>query len=176
VGSLAVQLARTAGAGRVIATASTEEKRALALDLGADVAIDPHADGLRDRILDANGGAPVDVVLEMTGGAVTDASLSALAPFGRLAFYGAASRRLPQAVDPVALMATSRTVAGFWLGHCFTQPERLAVAMDELLDATAEGRLRPVVGGEYALSDARRAHEDLRGRRTVGKLVLDPSR
>ena len=48
--------------------------------------------------------------------------------------------------------------------------------MDELFDAVADGSLRVVPGGEYALSEARRAHEDLRARRTIGKIVLDPSR
>ena len=175
VGSIAVQLARLWGAGRVIATASTPEKRALAIELGADVAVDPAADGLRDRILDANGGEPVDVVLEMTGGRVTDESLSALAPFGRLVFYGAAAREMPRPVDPVSLMATSRAVVGFWLAHCFTRPHLLAPAMDELLALASSGELCPVVGGEYPMSEARRAHEDLRARTTVGKLVLDPA-
>src|SRR3954463_1775762 len=84
VGSLAVQLGRAMGAGRVIATASSESKRELALELGADAAIDGAADGLTERLVEANGGAPVDVVFEMAGGAVFDASLAALAPFGRL--------------------------------------------------------------------------------------------
>src|ERR1039458_6203859 len=68
VGSLAVQLGHPLGAGRGIATASSDEKRALALKLGADVAIDPAPEGLTERLLDANGGQPVDVVFEMAGG------------------------------------------------------------------------------------------------------------
>ena len=79
VGSLAVQLARPLGAGRVIATASTEQKRALALELGADAAVDGAADGLRDRLVEANLGEPLDVVIEMSGGRVFDESLAALA-------------------------------------------------------------------------------------------------
>ena len=74
VGSLAVQLGRPFGAGRVIATASSEEKRALALRLGADAAIDPAPEGLTERLLETNGGRPVDVVFEMAGGEVFDAS------------------------------------------------------------------------------------------------------
>src|SRR3712207_2703523 len=83
-GSLCVQLARAFGAGRVIATASSDDKRELALELGADAAIDGDPEGLTERVLEANGGEPVDVVLEMAGGAVFDATLAALAPFGRL--------------------------------------------------------------------------------------------
>ncbi|MFC4053229.1 zinc-binding alcohol dehydrogenase family protein [Actinomadura syzygii] len=177
VGSLAVQLAKAWGAGRVIATASSEEKRALALDLGADVAIDANEPDLRDALIDANGGKRVDIVLEMTGGAVTDQSLRALAPFGRLAFYGMASREEPAAVRPATLLTHSTTIAGMWLAHVFQLPgDVMRTALDELFGLAAAGRLRVVAGGEYALTDARRAHEDLRARRTTGKLVLDPSR
>jgi len=176
VGSLAVQLARSFGADRVIATASTPDKRALALELGADVAIDPSPDGLRERLVEANGGRGVDIVLEMTGGAVFDESLGALAPFGRLVTYGMAAREVPSPVEAGGLMARSRGVIGFWLGHCFTRPEMIATALSELMGLTAAGRLRPVVGGEYPLSEAGRAHSDLLARRTVGKLVLDPAR
>ena len=89
VGSLAVQLARRWGAGRVIATASSPVKRALAQELGADAGVDPalaedDPRALTAALREANGGRPVDVVLEMTGGAVFDGSLAALAPFGRL--------------------------------------------------------------------------------------------
>jgi NADPH2:quinone reductase len=176
VGSLAVQLARSFGAGRVIATASTEDKRKLALDLGADVAIDPDPDGLRERLREANGGRGVDIVLEMTGGRVFDESLRSLAPFGRLITYGQAARISPKPVDAGALMARSSGVIGFWLGHCFSRPGMIATALSELMGLAAAGRLRPVVGGEYPLSEAAQAHRDLLARRTVGKLVLDPAR
>ena len=173
VGTLAVQLARRWGAGTIIATASSEDKRALAVELGADAAIDGSPDGLKDRIQEAAGGK-VDVVLEMVGGPTFDASLAALAPFGRLVAYGMASREQPTPVEPGALMARSRAVVGFWLAHCIGRPEMLRGAVSELLALVAAGELRAIVGGTYPLSEARRAHEDIRGRRTTGKLVLDP--
>lgn len=176
VGTLAVQLAKQWGAGRVIATASSAAKRALATGLGADVAVDVSgtttAQEVTAILIEANGGRGVDVVLEMTGGHVTDGSLEALAPFGRLALFGMASRTAPGAVDPGRLMGTSRTVAGFWLVHALRLPGGLRTAMDELFSLVRAGRLRPVVGGSYPLEDARRAHEDLRARTTTGKLVL----
>jgi NADPH:quinone reductase len=173
VGTLAIQLARRWGAGTIIATASSEEKRALAVELGADAAIDGSPDGLKDRIQEAAGGK-VDIVLEMVGGATFDASLAALAPFGRLVAYGQAGREQPTPVEPGALMARSRAVIGFWLVHCLSRPEMLRGAVSELLDLVAAGELRAIVGGTYPLSEARRAHEDIRARRTTGKLVLDP--
>ena len=97
VGSLAVQLAKPFGAGRVIATASTEEKRALAVQLGADAAVDPAAEDLKGALIEANEGRPVDVVLEMSGGRVFDQCAEALAPFGRIVAYGIASRRAEHA-------------------------------------------------------------------------------
>jgi len=176
VGTLAIQLARRFGAGRVIAAASTEEKRALTRELGADVAIDSRTDDLKSAIEDANGGK-VDVVLEMVGGGVTDASIAALAPFGRCVVYGMASRQAPSLVDPRQLMGRYRGVIGFWLAHAMSDPARhLAAPFSELLDLTVTGALRPVVGGSYGLSEAAEAHRDLRARGTVGKLTLDPRR
>jgi NADPH2:quinone reductase len=174
VGTLAVQLAKAWGAGRVVATASSEAKRDLALELGADVALDPASPQLADELRRASGGRGVDVVLEMTGGPVFDASLDALAPFGRLVTYGMASRTPPAPVEAGRLMATSRAVVGFWLTHALRLPGGLEPAMTDLFAAVAAGRLRAVDGGRYSLADARRAHEDLRARRTTGKLVLDP--
>ena len=176
VGSLAVQLARTFGAGRVVAVASTAEKRALATELGADATVDSGEDDLTGAIREACGGRS-DVVLEMTGGPTTEACLATLAPFGRLVVYGMASRQPTAPVDVGRLMARSQGVIGFWLAHAMRDPARLLAApMAELLDLVAEGSLRAVVGDTYPLSEARRAHEDLRARRTVGKLLLDPSR
>ena len=101
VGSLAVQLGAPLGAGRVIATASSQAKRALALELGADAAVDVTREDLTEALKEANHGEPVDVVFEMAGGRVFDASLEALAPFGRLVTYGIASRE-PNEVDLAA--------------------------------------------------------------------------
>jgi len=181
VGSLAVQLAKRWGAGRVIATASSPEKRELAERLGADATVDPAlADGdpapFTAALREANGGKPVDIVLEMTGGTVFDGSLSALAPFGRLVAYGQAGRTQPSPIQAGALMAKSRAVIGFWLAHCMSRPQMMDAAVEDLLRMVAAGELQPVVGGRYPMSHVREAHQDLLARRTTGKLVLDPSR
>jgi NADPH:quinone reductase len=177
VGTIAVQLARAWGAGRVIAVASSDEKRELALSLGADAAVDPAAGDLAGALRAANDGGRVDVVLEMTGGPVFDASLRALAPFGRLVTFGMASRTPPAPVDPRTLLAHSTAVLGFWLAHCFADPgRRLTPAVTELLGMMADGRLRAVVGGTYGLADAADAHRALRSRQSTGKLLIDPRR
>jgi NADPH2:quinone reductase len=174
VGSLAVQLAKPMGAGRVIATASSEEKRALTLELGADAAVDPDSGDLTKALIDANEGRQVDVVLEMAGGAIFEASLKALAPFGRLVTYGMASREQSE-IRNGSLMRKSRAVVGFWLMHMLARPEMLRDPLRDLFERAARGDLRVVVGGTYPMSEVRRAHEDLQARRTTGKLLLDPA-
>jgi NADPH2:quinone reductase len=105
---------------------------------------------------------------------VFDAAFGALAPFGRLVTFGAASRKPPSPIDPVRLMKRNHAVVGFWLAPLLGQPGMYREPLAELLKLVAEGRLHPVVGGEYPLAEARRAHEDLLARRTTGKLVLRP--
>jgi NADPH:quinone reductase len=173
VGSLAVQLGHPLGAGRVIATASSAEKRQLAIELGADVAIDSAAEGLTERLIEANGGHEVDVVFEMSGGEVFEASYRALAHFGRLVAYGIASQQ-PNQVSSGSLLRHSRAVVGFYLFHCLRRPGMFTDALRELFERAARGELKAVVGHTYQLEQAAQAHIDLRERRTAGKLLLDP--
>jgi NADPH2:quinone reductase len=174
VGTIAIQLAKRWGAGRVIATASSEEKRALAIELGADAAIDARTDDLNAALRDANGGRAVDIVLEMTGGPVFDQSLRALAPFGRLAVFGMAGRVPPHDVNPGALMGRSTAVIGFWLIHAVQRPAMLAAAVTDLLGMLERGELRAVIGDTYALDTVADAHRSLLDRSSVGKLILLP--
>jgi NADPH2:quinone reductase len=177
VGSLAVQLGRPLGAGRVIATASSAQKRELALELGADAAVDPAPEGLTERLLEANGGRPVDVVFEMAGGEVFDASYRALAPFGRLVVCGIASQQ-PNEVRTGSLLRHSRAVVGFYIFHCLDRPGMFTEALEDLFARVgsdpAHPGLRVVVGHTYPLTEAGQAHVDLSERRTTGKLLLDP--
>lgn len=175
VGSLATQLGRALGAGRVIATATSEAKRELALELGADAAVDGSPDGLTERLLEANLGEPVDVVFDMAGGAVFDASFDALGPFGRIVVCGIASREQNE-VRTGKLLRTSRSVVGFWLYHLLDRPAHVDEALSDLFARAERGELRVVVGGTYPLAEAARAHVDLVERRTTGKLILDPTR
>ncbi|HVL97058.1 MAG TPA: zinc-binding dehydrogenase [Solirubrobacteraceae bacterium] len=174
VGSLATQLGKPMGAGRVIALASTEDKRELALSLGADVALDGEREDLAAALKEANGGRRVDVVFEMAGGRVFDECLKALAPFGRMVTYGIASRQ-PNEVRTGALMRGSQAVIGYWLMHSLRDPQQFGPPLADLFARVARGELRVVEGETYPLSEIRRAHEDLQGRRTTGKLLLDPS-
>jgi NADPH:quinone reductase len=175
VGSLAVQLGKHMGAGRVIATASSAEKRDFAVELGADAAVDPDADDLAGAIVEANEGERVDAIFEMAGGKIFDGSLRSLAPFGRMVTYGIAGRE-PNEVQTGLLLRKSWSVIGFWLMHCLRDPDRLIKApLTDLYERAARGEVRAVAGGTYGLSEAVRAHEDLKSRKTRGKLLLDPA-
>jgi NADPH2:quinone reductase len=174
VGTIAVQLAKRFGAGRVIGGASSAPKRELVTRLGADATFDSRAEDLTAALIEANDGQHVDVILEMVGGSTFEQSLSALAHFGRLVHFGQAGREGAPSVNPGKLMATSRGVIGFWLMHLIRHPDWLGEALDDMFEAVRAGELEVIVGDTYALENAHRAHEDIRARGTTGKLVLTP--
>nr|WP_116181700.1 NADPH:quinone oxidoreductase family protein [Kutzneria buriramensis] len=172
VGSLAIQLAREFGAGRVIAAASTSEKRRLARELGADAAVDSEPAGYAERVRQANGGHGADVVLDANGGAAVSAGLEALAPFGRVISYGDATHEGRPPIDLGLLAERNVAVAGFWLRPALALPRGYREPLAELLELTARGRLRPITGAQYRLADATQAFSDLASRRTTGKVTL----
>ncbi len=116
----------------------------------------------------------MDVVLEMSGGEVFDASNRALAPFGRIVVYGIATSEANQ-VSTGSLLRHSRSVVGFYLFHCLQRPGMFGDALSDLFARAAAGELRAIVGNTYALGEAAQAQIDLRARRTTGKLLLDPA-
>jgi NADPH2:quinone reductase len=178
VGVLAVQLAKIYGAGRVIGAASTEAKRALAVSLGADATVDYSRPGWAAEVKAQNGGRGVDIILEMTGGAVFDEAFDCLAPFGRMVAYGNASRQ-PMNLGVQRLYAQCQTVTGFFLSGFIAGQSRdrgafAAKLLAELGGYVRDGRLRLQLGGTYKLAQAADAHRALESRNTTGKIVLVP--
>jgi NADPH2:quinone reductase len=171
-GSLAVQLAKRAGA-KVIALASSDEKRALCERLGADATADSRAEDLKEAIQEANGGEKVDVVLHMSGTGF-EPEFHALAPMGRIVVFGNAARH-PNTVETNRLLQSSRAVIGFWLVHLLMNRELAASMIADLFAAVAADELEVVIGGVYPLSEAQKAHAEISERRSTGKLLLDPS-
>jgi NADPH2:quinone reductase len=164
VGSAAVQVARHLGA-RVIATASTDEKRELALSLGAQEAYgyEEFADRVR-----------ADVVVDPVGGAVFDASLKVLNPLGTLIAIGFAAGMWAE-LNPALLVGRNVGVQGFYLGRLMAhRPEVVHAAAGELVRLWEEGAIRPVVGTELPLDRAADGHRLIEERRHVGKVVLVP--
>ena len=175
VGSIAIQLAKLWGA-YVIAVTSSDEKKKLCKELGADAVVDAGEADLKSALMAANNNKPVDIVLEMVGGTTFDQSLEALAPFGRLIFYGMASRQAPKNLAPGVLMPKSQTVSGFWLVNALAKRELMQEVFMDLFGMIISGKLKPIVGATYPLSEAIQAHRDMLARKTVGKIVLDPSK
>ncbi|PRO67206.1 quinone oxidoreductase family protein [Alkalicoccus urumqiensis] len=173
VGTLAVQLARYFGAGKIIAAASTEEKRALAEKLGADVTIDYTQEDWPEKVLEATDGRGADVAMEMAGGKLFQQTLDCLAPFGRLVTYGAASGELPE-LNTFHLLEKNQSVIGFFLPQMMAKPQLFEYSLRELVTLAAEDRLQLHIGGVYPLKDAASVHRDMVDRKTSGKLILEP--
>lgn len=171
VGQLLTQLVKRRG-GRVVATTSTDEKAKLVRDLGADEVLGYDGFGLRVREL--TGGVGADVVYDGIGATTFDESLASLRPRGCLVLYGAASGRVPP-VDPLTLQdAGSLYLTRPSLPHYTATREELLERAAAVFGWIADGTLRVQIGARYRLEEARRAHEDLEGRRTTGSLVLVP--
>ena len=164
VGSAAIQVARHLGA-RVVATASTEEKRELARELGADeaYAYDEFADAVR-----------ADIVLDPVGGDVFTASLGVVNPLGTLVAVGYAAGEW-HPLSTQLLVGRNVAVFGFYLGRLMRlAPGRVHEAANEVLQAWREGAVKPLVGATFPLDRAADAHRLIEDRRHVGKVVLVP--
>jgi NADPH2:quinone reductase len=171
LGLLLTQLVAMRG-GRVIGTTSNEEKAELAREAGAGEVIG--YEGFAERVRELTDGRGADVIYDGVGAATFDDSLASLRPRGTMVLAGAASGRVPP-FDPMlleeggSLYLTRPSIRHYTA----TRDELLARAAD-VFGWIAEGRLDVRIGGRYPLEDARRAHEDLAGRRTTGKIVLIP--
>jgi len=166
-----VQFARALGASKVVALASSAAKLAHARGLGADVAIDVTSTELRDELRDSTRGRGFDVVLDSVGGEVASALFEALAPFGRLVSFGAASGA-PLIVPSHAMMKRAVTVSGFHLDAVMAVPGRFTATLERLYALVASGALVPHVGLEAPLAHAAEVHAAMESRATLGKLVL----
>jgi len=163
VGSAAIQIAKLLGA-KVIATASSDEKRAVARGAGADEAIAyDEIDELR-----------VDVVMDPVGGDVFTRSLPTLNPLGSIVAIGFAGG-LWQDPSVQWLVGRNAAVVGFYLGRLMKlRPELVKKCAEELLAMWARGEIDPLVGATFPLGDADGAHALIESRKHVGKVVLEP--
>ncbi len=172
VGTLAVQLAKLAGAGTVIGTASNDEKLNLARQLGADVAINYTEPDWVEQVKRATNGQGADIILEMVGGSIAEQSLQCLAPFGHMVVFGAASGKIAQ-FSGIQLMYKNQTITGYWLTAWMSlRPQAVAQALTQLIQYFAQGQLKVIVGQTYPLEQAAQAHRAIANRQTTGKVVL----
>jgi len=172
LGSLLLQLARRAGARRIIAVAGGQEKLDAARALGADFGVDYREPGWTVRVQEATGGPGADIVYDTVGGAVTRACLEALAPTGELVF-GALGRFELTAIELEGMIIRNQSLKGFALLPLLT-PENLRADLAELFALVAAGSPAVTVGGRYPLDKAAEAHRALEDRQSIGKVVLVP--
>ncbi|MDX2284207.1 MAG: zinc-binding dehydrogenase [Bacteroidia bacterium] len=174
VGSLLVQLARVLGAQTVIATAGSEAKLDLARSLGADAAVNYRQPGWPAQVTAANGGKPVDVILETVGGDIFSESFKCLAVNGRMIVYGAASG-VQGVLHSEQLPNGGHSVLGFNLAHFINS--RMAdwqAGLGAVIGLMLEGSLQVHVAHRFPLADAAQAHAAIEARETAGKVVLIP--
>jgi len=159
----------------VVAMASTEAKLQIARDLGADVTLLQDDPERVQKVREAAGGKGVPLVLEVVGGSRFQESLDMAANQGRIIVIGNASREQAN-MRPVELMKRNLSVTGLWLTSLMQDPQLAREAAQELAKLLATGKVVPQVGPTYPLADSARAFRDLMGRRTTGKVIIEPQR
>ena len=174
VGTVLVQMAREAGAGRIFATAGSAAKLEIARGFGADVAIDYTKDDFSKIVLDATDKRGVDVTCDAIGGEVFAKGREALAFFGRHVVYGQ-SGGSPGSLTTDLLHRSNRAVLGYSSGHYRrNRPAALAPAAAAAFKLVASGKVKILEGGRFALKDAAKAHELVQSRASTGRVFLTP--
>lgn len=170
-GVAAVQIGKAMGA-TVIGVASSEEKRAIARQAGADHVLG--YDNLKDALKDATGGKGVDVAFDPVGGEAFDTLSRSMAWEGRLLVIGFASGTIPKLPINLTLVKGYSVVGVFWGAFIQKQPAIYADNMKELIDWYLAGKVKPVIEGVYPLKDAPAVLERVLNRGATGKIVLKP--
>ena len=173
VGLAAVELGKRMGL-RVIAAASSEDKREAARSRGADEAIDSTAEDFRDQVKALAGRRGVDIVYDPVGGALTETALRTLGWGGRHLVVGFAAGEIPKPPANLLLLKGAALVGVFWGDFVRREPEANAANTRQLLAWLREGALQPLISRRYPLSQAPDALAALLGREAVGKLVVRP--
>ena len=170
-GVAAVQIGKAMGA-RVIAVASSEEKRAIAREAGADVVLG--YDNLKEALKEATGGKGVDVAFDPVGGAAFDVLSRSMAWDGRLLVIGFASGEIPKLPVNLTLVKSYAVVGVFWGAFTQKEPQVYADNMKELIGWHLAGTVRPVIEGVYPLAEAGSVLKRVLDRGATGKIVLKP--
>jgi len=172
VGSTAVQLARVLGAGFIIGTVGSADKAKVARDLGADATINYQQEDIVERVRALTGGEGVDVVLDGVGASTFEASVSSLAPYGRVVAYGQASGAPP----PVAfgpIYGDNKSVIGYSSGgNRRLRPEIMRPPGIAVMKLLTRGRWKPLIGARFPLAQAAEAHRLIEDRESIGKVLL----
>lgn len=170
-GIAAIQVGKAMGA-TVIGVASSEEKRKIATDAGADIVLG--YDNLKDSLKEATGGKGVDVAFDPVGGDAFDVLSRSMAWEGRLLVIGFASGTIPKLPVNLTLVKGYSVVGVFWGAFTQKQSKDYAENMKELIGWYLAGKVRPVIEGVYPLAEAPKVLERVLGRGATGKIILRP--
>ncbi|MDO6962995.1 NADPH:quinone oxidoreductase family protein [Rhizobium alvei] len=170
-GLAAVQIGKALGA-TVIAIASSDDKRKVALEAGADHAIG--YDNLRDELKALTGKRGIDVVFDPVGGDLFDTLVRLMGRYGRYLVVGFAAGRIPALPANLALVKEFDLVGVFWGSFTAHEPATYAANMQELFGWYQSGAVKPKIDGRHPLSDAVPVLERIMARGAVGKYVLHP--
>jgi NADPH2:quinone reductase len=173
VGLLLTQMAKRAGA-RVFGTVSTARKAALAEEAGADVVVRYTEEDFLAAVRRLTEGKGLQVAYDSVGRDTFDRSLQCLAPRGMMVLFGQSSGAVPPIDLQVLASRGSLFVTRPTLGHYIASREELLARAADVFGAIAEDVLHVRIHGAFPLAEAARAHEELEGRRTTGKLLLLP--
>lgn len=168
VGLLLTRYIKALG-GRVIATASTEEKRAIAIAAGADLAIG--YEGFSKAVKEFTNGIGANVIYDGVGKDTFDEGLQALSRRGTFAVFGAASGQVVP-IEIMKISAGSIFLTRPTLADYVAERSELLGRANEVFEAFRRGHMQVAIGGRYSLADAASAHRELESRRTTGKLIL----
>lgn len=171
VGTAAVQVAKAVGA-RVIAAASNADKCALCREIGADETIDYGREDLRERLKALTGSRGLDVVYDPVGGALAEPALRAVGWRGRYLVIGFAGGTIPALPWNLPLLKGSSIVGVFWGEFVRREPQAFAVAMRELAQWHAQGKVKPVIDQRLPMSALRDAYARMASRQVRGKVLL----
>jgi len=172
VGLAAVQVGKLLGA-RVIAAASSADKLAAATSEGADFAVDYRRENFRERVLEITAGEGADVILDTVGGEVFEQSMRCVAWGGRLLVVGFAGGQIPQVKMNQPLLKCFSIVGVRALEHVKRRPLEGEAYRAWMLNAAAQGKLRPRVCATFPLDRFREALALLEGRHAIGRVVLE---
>jgi NADPH2:quinone reductase len=173
VGLAAVQIGRALGA-RVLATAGSAQKLAVAREHGAEDAFDYSTPDWVDRVKVATGGRGADVIYDPVGGEVFDLSTKCIAFGGRLLVIGFASGTIPSIQVNRVLLKNISIVGLHWGAYRVHDPAKIAQATDDLFALYEKGAIRPVVSSVRPLAEAAAALDEIAKRKSIGKVLLRP--
>ncbi|RYF08835.1 MAG: NADPH:quinone oxidoreductase family protein [Comamonadaceae bacterium] len=171
VGTAAIQIAKAMGA-RVIAAASTEEKCALCLSIGADAVINYSQENLREAVKALTDGKGPDVIYDPVGGDFAEPAFRSIAWRGRYLVVGFASGPIPALPLNLALLKGASIVGVFWGEFSKREPQANAAMMGTLAQWYGEGKVKPVIDRTMPMAQLHAAYAHMGSRGVMGKLVM----